>query len=216
MATKGDKTMKNKAMLVSIITTAITVIGIAIAALVNEIRLNPDVTLFGGLLFLLSGVEVVGGAVLLIVLSTKIDDNKLDERQLRARGQVAIYTLLGTVIVALGIALISQMSTFFPITTYDCCMIIAFTALYTFLISADINDAFISYKENRKSLTIIYLAVGVICLLLSGVFPIRIPDFIDEFKVATFVIGILALTLGIEMIIKGNLEKKEALADEES
>ena len=110
MATKGDKTMKNKAMLVSIITTAITVIGIAIAALVNEIRLNPDVTLFGGLLFLLSGVEVVGGAVLLIVLSTKIDDNKLDERQLRARGQVAIYTLLGTVIVALGIALISQLS----------------------------------------------------------------------------------------------------------
>ena len=217
MATKEDRLMKNKAMIVSIITTAITVISAAIVALVNEIKFNPEVTFFGGLLFLLVGCEVIGGAVLLIVLSTKIDDRKLDERQLRARGQVAIYTLLGTVIVALGFALISQMSEYFPISTSDCCLIIAFTALYTFLISSDINGAFISYKEKRKPFTIIYLITGVICFVLSGAIPFKLPEpLVNNFSVSTFAISILVLTLGIEMIIKGALEKKEALADEES
>ena len=209
--------MKNKAMIVSIITTAITVISIAILALVNEIKYNPEVTFFGGLLFLLVGCEVIGGAVLLIVLSTKMDDRKLDERQLKARGQVAIYTLLGTVITALGIAMISQMSEFFPLTTHDSCIIIAFAALYTFLISADINDAFISYREKRTPLTIIYLVTGVVCLVLSGALSVTLPyGFSNEFSISTFAISVFVLTLSIEMIIKGALEKKEAKADEES
>ena len=209
--------MKNKAMLVSIITTAVTVIGIAIMALVNEVKYNPEVTLFGALIFLLSGLEVVGGAILLIVLSTKIDNNKLDERQLKARGQVAIYTLLGTVITALGLGFISEMSKIFPLTTKDCCMVIAFSALYTFLLSADLNDAFISYKDKRVPLTVIYLVTGIICLVLSGALPVRLPKYFGgEFKFSSFAIAVFVLALGIEMIIKGILEKKEAMADEES
>ena len=209
--------MKNKAMTVSLITAIVMTVSLTVMTIVNEVRYNPEVTFFGGVLFFLVGFELIGGAILLIVLGTKGSDKQLDERQLKARGEVAIYTLLSTMMISFAIAIISNMSENFPLNTTDCGMVIGFTSLYTFLISSDINGAFISYKGKRTPLAVIYLVTGFICLLFSGCLPIVLPKyFSNDFNISIFILSILVLTLGIEMIIKGIIEKKEALADEES
>lgn len=209
--------MKNKAMTVSLVSTVIITVSITLMTIVNELRVNPEVTFFGGILFFLVGLEVLGGAVAFIVFSTKGNEKQLDERQLKVRGEVALYTLLSTVAVAFSIAILSYLSDSFPLTTCDTAYIISFTGLFTFLISSDINDAFISYKNKRTPLAIIYLVTGSICLVFSGVLPFRLPEyFSNDFRLSTFVISVLALVLGVEIIIKGIIEKKEALADEES
>jgi len=209
--------MKNKAMMVSLVSTVVITVSIIVMTIVNELRVNPEVTFFGGLLFFLVGLEVLGGAVAFIVFSTKGNEKQLDERQLKARGEVALYTLLSTVVVAFSIAILSNQSESFPLTTCDAAYIISFTGLFTFLISSDINDAFINYKSKRTLLAIIYLITGLVCLVFSGTLPIRLPEyFSNEFNLSTLIISVLALILGIELIFKGILEKKEALADEES
>ena len=209
--------MKNKAMLVSLVTTVVMVVSLTIMTIVSEVRTNPEVTMFGGILFLLVGIEIVGGAVLAIIFGTKGSDNQLDERQLKARGEVAIYTLLSTVAISFAIALLSHLSESFLLTTRDSALIIGFTALYTFLISSDINGAYVSYKGKRTPLAVIYLVTGFICLIFSGSLPISLPKYFNnDFSISTFILSILVLTLGVEMIIKGVFEKKEALADEES
>ena len=209
--------MKNKAMTVSLVSTVVITVTITVMTIMNELRINPEVTFFGGVLFFLAGLEILGGAVAFIVFSTKGNEKQLDERQLKARGEVALYTLLSTVVVAFSIAILSYLSDSFPLTTCDTAYIISFTGLFTFLISSDINDAFISYKSKRIPLAIIYLVTGLICLVFSGALPFRLPEyFSNEFNLSTFVISILALILGVELIIKGILEKREALADEES
>ena len=209
--------MKNKAMTVSLVSTVVITVSIIVMTIVNELRVNPEITFFGGVLFFLAGLEVLGGAVAFIVFSTKGNEKQLDERQLKARGEVALYTLLSTVVVAFSIAILSYLSDSFPLTTCDAAYIISFTGLFTFLISSDFNDAFISYKSKRIPLAIIYLVTGLICLVFSGALPFRLPEyFSNDFRLSTFVISILALVLSVEIIIKGIIEKKEALADEES
>ena len=209
--------MKNKAMTVSLVSTVVITVSIIVMTIVNELRVNPEITFFGGLLFFLVGLEVLGGAVAFIVFSTKGNEKQLDERQLKARGEVALYTLLSTVVVAFSIAILSNQSDTFPLTTCDAAYIISFTGLFTFLISSDINDAFINYKSKRTLLAIIYLVTGLVCLVLSGALPVRLPEyFSNEFNLSTLIISVLALILGIELIVKGIFEKREALADEES
>ena len=209
--------MKNKAMTVSLVSTVVITVSIIVMTIVNELRVNPEITFFGGLLFFLVGLEVLGGAVAFIVFSTKGNEKQLDERQLKARGEVALYTLLSTVVVAFSIAILSNQSDTFPLTTCDAAYIISFTGLFTFLISSDINDAFINYKSKRTLLAIIYLVTGLVCLVLSGALPVRLPKyFSNEFNLSTLIISVLALILGIELIVKGIFEKREALADEES
>lgn len=209
--------MKNKAMTVSLVSTVVITVSIIVMTIVNELRVNPEITFFGGVLFFLAGLEVLGGAVAFIVFSTKGNEKQLDERQLKARGEVALYTLLSTVVVAFSIAILSNQSDTFPLTTCDAAYIISFTGLFTFLISSDINDAFINYKSKRTLLAIIYLVTGLVCLVLSGALPVRLPKyFSNEFNLSTLIISVLALILGIELIVKGIFEKREALADEES
>lgn len=66
-------------------------------------------------------------------------------------------------------------------------------------------------------MAIIYLVTGLVCLVLSGALPVRLPKyFSNEFNLSTLIISVLALILGIELIVKGIFEKREALADEES
>ncbi len=209
--------MKNKSMIISITTAVVITVSIAAMALVNEIRTNPDLTLFGGALFLFMGLEVLGYVVLFMVLSKVNSEKKLDERQLKVRGDAALSTLLSTVLTAVAIAVISHLAQNFILTATDSGIIISLTSVVTFLISSDINDVYISYGKGRVPVAAVFLTGGLICLVLSGALPFNLPKpFSSEFNIVTFVLSVLFFITGTELIVKGALEKKEALADEES
>lgn len=209
--------MKNRSLIVTLITTVAITVSIAIMAVANEVRFNPEVTLLGGALFLLAGFEALAGVVVFMVLSKKGSDKMLDERQLKVRGEVAVNTLLSTVITALGIAVVSYLAKNLTMTASDSAIIICITALFSFFISADVNDAYISYRKARIPLAAVSIFSGLVCLVLSGALPVTLPKyFSNELNITIFVVSILIIIFGIELIVKGALEKKEALADEES
>ena len=155
--------------------------------------------------------------VFVIFMVNKNANKDYDERQLKARGSAAMNALIVTIIVACGIGLIARTTDNFPLSVYEVGMIVSLTGVLTFLINADINDAFIGMRGKRAPLAIVYTIVGVMELLMSGFYGLIFNVGVGhELSVVTFISGLYFTLLGIEMIIHGIIEKKEAKEDEES
>lgn len=155
--------------------------------------------------------------VFVIFMVNKNANKDYDERQLKARGSAAMNALIVTIIVACGIGLIARTTDNFPLSVYEVGMIVSLTGILTFLINADINDAFIGMRGKRAPLAIVYTIVGVMELLMSGFYGLIFNVGVGhELSVVTFISGLYFTLLGIEMIIHGIIEKKEAKEDEES
>ena len=152
-----------------------------------------------------------------IFMVNKNANKDYDERQLKARGSAAMNALIVTIIVAFGIGAIARTTDNFPLSVYEVGMIVCLTGVLTFLINADVNDAFIGLRGKRRPLAIIYTIVGVIELLMSGFYNLIFKVGVGhELSVVTFISGLYFTLLGIEMIVHGIIEKKEAKEDEES
>lgn len=153
----------------------------------------------------------------IIFMVNKNANKDYDERQLKARGSAAMNALIVTVIVAFGIGAIARTTDNFPLSVYEVGMIVCLTGVLTFLINADVNDAFIGLRGKRRPLAIIYTIVGIIELLMSGFYNLIFKVGVGhELSVVTFISGLYFTLLGIEMIVHGIIEKKEAKEDEES
>lgn len=172
---------------------------------------TPDV-----MSFIIASLIIVFEAFVIFMVD-KNANKDYDERQLKARGSAAMNALIVTIIIAFGIGAISRTTDNFPLSVYEVGMIVCLTGVLTFLINADINDAFIGMRGKRRPLAIIYTIVGVIELLMSGFYNLIFNVGVGhELSVVTFISGLYFTLLGIEMIIHGIIEKKEAKEDEES
>lgn len=164
-----------------------------------------------------SAILIIIFEAFIIFMVNKNANRDYDERQLKARGSAAMNALIVTVIVAFGIGIISRTTSSFPLSVYETGMIVCLTGILTFLINADLNDAFIGLRGKRFPLAIVYTIVGVVELMMSGFYNLIFRfGTVRELAVAAFVSGIYFTLLGIEMIVHGIIEKKEAKEDEES
>ena len=171
----------------------------------------------GNGLIILVAVFIIAFAVMMLIMVNKKPQKEFDERQMRARGIAAMNALIVALIVSLGIGLLARTSDSFPLSTYECGIIICLTGAFTFLINADMTDAFIGMKGKRFPLAIIYTVVGLMELLMSGFYSLIFNvGFGHELSVVTFVSGLFFTGMGIFMIFKGIRERKEAKEDEES
>lgn len=162
-------------------------------------------------------LEVIGFAVLILIFINKNVERDYDERQLKARGTVSLYALVITMMIAVGIGFIGEMSGEGLISMGDSGLLIGITGFFAFIILSDMNDAFTGFtkrKVPRVPFTILYVFLGILNLVIG------ISQFIttryERFNVCSICIGFVILVLGIEMIVKGIRDKKEAMADEES
>ncbi|MCR5059973.1 MAG: hypothetical protein K6A80_02960 [Saccharofermentans sp.] len=172
--------------------------------------------LTNGLIILVTIAIIIFAAVMLLLLN-KSAKKDFDERQLKARGTAAMNALIVTLVTAMGIAMIGRSVDNFPLSVFEIGIIICLTGAITFLINADITDAFFGMKAKRFPLAIIYTIVGVMELMMSGIYNLIFKVGAGhELSVVSLVTGIYFFAVGIEMIIKGLIDRKEAKADEES
>ena len=168
-------------------------------------------------LILAATLFIVVFAVLMLILVNKNANKDFDERQLKARGTAAMNALIVTLITAMGFALIGRSVDNFPLSAFEIGIIICLTGAFVFLINADITDAFFGMKGKRFPLAIVYTIVGVMNLMMSGFYNLIFSIGTGhELSVVSLVSGVYFTGVGIEMIIKGIIEKKEAKEDEES
>ena len=176
---------------------------------------SPSAT--GTMLNIVICLFIVVFAVIMLVMVNRNKQKDYDERQMRARGSAAMNALIVTIIVAFGMGVLARTADSFPLTMYEAGLIICLTGAFTFLINADLNDAFIGMKGRRLPFAIIYTIVGLMQLLMSGFFKLIFKvGFGSELGIVAFVAGIYFTAVGIFMIIKAICEKKEAKEDEES
>lgn len=166
--------------------------------------------------FIVASLIIIFEAFIIFMVN-KNADKDYDERQLKARGSAAMNALIVTIIVAFGIGAISRTTDNFPLSVYEVGFIVCLTGVLTFLIIADLNDAFIGLRGKRFPLALVYTIVGVMELLMSGFYNLIFKVGAGhELSVVTFISGLYFTVLGVEMIVHGIIEKKEAKEDEES
>ena len=168
-------------------------------------------------LILLATLFMIAFAVMMLILVNKNADKEFDERQLKARGVAAMNALIVTLVTAMGIAIIGRSVDNFPLSTFEIGILICLTGAFVFLINADITDAFFGMKGKRFPLAIIYTIVGFMNLMMSGIYGLIFNVGTGhELSVVSLISGVYFTLVGIEMIVKGIIEKKEAKEDEES
>ena len=210
----GDLAVENKSIYISIepeIKSGLNLEDSEYPLSYTIILKSESGSFYDSIRFFLYALTMTGFSILILFLANRNINKEFDEMQLKARGTVAMNALIVTICVSFGLGVIAMTTDRFPLTIFESGFIITMTGLFSFMLLADIHDAFIGYKTKRKPLTILYIAIGIFDILISGILPGGKP-----FDIVMFVCGICFLILGIEMIIKGLIDKKEAMADEES
>lgn len=207
--------MNRKSILVSLailiaVITVITLMAVPVAR---------DHTLISGTAAILIPsvfVSVVGVATLIGM--NKTNAKGFDERMLKARGDAALNAFVVTLITILCIGFIGEFTDgALPLTMFEAAMVSSMTGVGTFIILADMQDAYLGMKEKRKVSAISFGAVGVFILLtvLSGVHRNPYADNV----VTMLSLGITWIAVSTEMFIKMACDKrteKMETADEES
>ncbi|MBP5654405.1 MAG: hypothetical protein J6X33_02710 [Clostridiales bacterium] len=155
----------------------------------------------------------IAGCVGMSFLANRNVDRDYDERQVKARGTAAFNSMLITILVALALPTLSTLTGKEPFEPFEYGIIVCLSGILVFIMQADLNDAFVGMKEKRMPLAIIYTVVGLIEILVSIVECVMAKSNVQLY---TMISGIFFLAMGIEMIVKAILDKKEAMADEES
>ena len=182
-----------------------------------DVRCTVILDSYGNSLWSISMLVIVtlcfiAACVGLAFLGNRNVDKDFDERQVKIRGTAAFNGLLVTILVALALPTLSTLTGRDPFEPFEYGIIVCLTGILVFIVQADINDAFIGMKEKRMPLAIIYTVVGLIEIIVS-----ILENIIENsIQLYTMISGIFFLAMGIEMIIKGLIDKKEAMADEES
>ena len=202
--------MNRKSLVVSL---AILVIVITIISLMAVTKAQGDIVT--GIITSVI-ISVVGIATLVGMNKTNVDG--FDERMLKARGDAALNALVVTLITGLCIGLLS-MSTdgSLPLTLLDASMISSMTGAGTFIILADMQDAYLGMKEKRKVSAICFGAVGVFIVVIVLSRLSRDPGIDNAVPMLT--LGIVWMAVATEMFIKMACDRrseKMEMSDEES
>ena len=202
--------MNRKSLVVSL---AILVIVITIISLMAVTKAQGDIVT--GIIISVI-ISVVGIATLVGMNKTNADG--FDERMLKARGDAALNALVVTLITGLCIGLLS-MSTdgALPLTLLDASMISSMTGAGTFIILADMQDAYLGMKEKRKVSAICFGAVGVFIVVIVLSRLSRDPGVDNAVPLLT--LGIVWIAVATEMFIKMACDRrseKMEMSDEES
>ena len=202
--------MNRKSLVVSL---AILVIVITIISLMAVTKAQGDIVT--GIIISVI-ISVVGIATLVGMNKTNADG--FDERMLKARGDAALNALVVTLITGLCIGLLS-MSTdgALPLTLLDASMISSMTGAGTFIILADMQDAYLGMKEKRKVSAICFGAVGVFIVVI--VLSRLSRDTGVDNAVPLLTLGIVWIAVATEMFIKMACDRrseKMEMSDEES
>ena len=141
-----------------------------------------------------------------------------DERMLKARSDAAFLAFLVTLMLIMCAGFISNTSDgAFPLSLYATSMVCAMTGISTFVILADMQDAYLSISQKRFVNSISFFFLGLVMIFTSGVGTDRV---INLDRTATLLaMGIGWTAIGLEMFIKSAADRKAASveeADEES
>lgn len=184
------------------------------------IELNSgNYNLYNGIMVAVAVLCIIPLGISISYLSSLEENNKkaYDERQARMRGKAAMSTLIVVILTAMALGLISMIYKGYPLDVYESMMIVVFTGITTFAITADRNDAYTKLKGKRIPFAVAFTIIGIIDLVIFICNILLIVNGINPSKmISSLVQGICCLAIGIEMITKTIKDKKEALADEES
>lgn len=184
------------------------------------IELNSgNYNLYNGIMVAVAALCIIPLGISISYLSSLEENNKkaYDERQARMRGKAAMSTLIVVILTAMALGLISMIYKGYPLDVYESMMIVVFTGITTFAITADRNDAYTKLKGKRIPFAVAFTIIGIIDLVIFISNILLIVNGINPSKmISSLVQGICCLAIGIEMITKTIKDKKEALADEES
>lgn len=184
------------------------------------IELNSgNYNLYNGIMVVVAALCIIPLGISISYLSSLEENNKkaYDERQARMRGKAAMSTLIVVILTAMALGLISMIYKGYPLDVYESMMIVVFTGITTFAITADRNDAYTKLKGKRIPFAVAFTIIGIIDLVIFISNILLIVNGINPSKmISSLVQGICCLAIGIEMITKTIKDKKEALADEES
>ncbi|SCW55391.1 hypothetical protein SAMN02910456_01811 [Ruminococcaceae bacterium YRB3002] len=196
----------------------------------NEFAITYTVRLSGtgdsawnnGLTIFTTAAVAVFVVFMIYILNRNMMSNKeYDERQIRMRGLAALNSLVTAACVLMGFGLLDNMNENFPFSVYQVAMITVMVSITVFMIISDINDAYFGIRSKR-TLFIILSAIIAVTQLMSGLLFGLIrggePVF-SNLNVVSTVTGLCFAIFCIELIIKGNIEKRELreeAEDEES
>lgn len=180
---------------------------------------SGNYTLYNSIMLTLAAVCILPLALSIAYLISLNENNKkaFDERQMKMRGKAAMTTMIVVIATALGLGWFSLIYNDFPLSAYECLMIIAFIGIATFAITADRYDAYTGLSNKRNVFAVMISIIGIIDLVMffSTLRLIRNGAPVNN-RIDSLVQGICCLSIGVEVFIKNIQNKKEALEDEES
>ena len=180
---------------------------------------SGNYALYNSIMLTLAAVCILPLALSIAYLISLNENNKkaFDERQMKMRGKAAMTTMIVVIATALGLGWFSLIYNDFPLSAYECLMIIAFIGIATFAITADRYDAYMGLSNKRNVFAVMISIIGIIDLVMffSTLKLIRDGATVNN-RIDSLVQGICCLSIGVEVFIKNIQNKKEALEDEES
>ena len=180
---------------------------------------SGNYAMYNSIMLTLAAVCILPLALSIAYLISLNENNKkaFDERQMKMRGKAAMTTMIVVIATALGLGWFSLIYNDFPLSAYECLMIIAFIGIATFAITADRYDAYMGLSNKRNVFAVMFSIIGIIDLVMffSTLKLIRDGAPVNN-RIDSLVQGICCLSIGVEVFIKNIQNKKEALEDEES
>ena len=157
-----------------------------------------------------TGLLVVAAAVIIIrvVLKKKssVFCNEYDERQKAIQGvgyKIAYMTTL--CLVALG-SLVSMWMEEFPLSMPEFAIVVIWISLSVFITYCIIKDAYLSFRANRKTLLVIWLAAGAVNIAMS--FIPMITGEADGLSFMNLMTGFALFYLSAVLAVKALAERK--------
>lgn len=195
-----DREMNKRAMI-----AALAVMVLTILILTAMVIVMTDIAPIWPCI--VAAITSISGAAALISMA-RSSDRAYDERQIKARGDAGLFAFIVTMILVVTFGFMSYIAEdAFPITFYAGSLVCCLLGLTTFIIAADINDAYLNMSQKRKTNAWLFLAAGVVMVFLSGFWRAKAEDMERVSVVLTQ--GACWLAIATEMFIKMSIEKKE-------
>jgi len=169
---------------------------------------------------ILCGLAVIAALPLIALVIYSINknyENGYDERQLKAQGVAYMNAFFVTLFTAIVLGMVSMIMDDLPLTIYESSLITFMIGFATFVISADVKDAYFGFRKKRLPLAIVFGIVGIISLIVAVIGFANGLAGRSKYISVMVVDAVCFIAVSTEMIIKTIRDKKkEALEDEES
>ena len=176
------------------------------------ITVKPDTSFISIQTIAVAGIFLII-AILLIILTVK-ESKSYDERQLICRGQAAMFSFIVSLVCCFAIGIFSKFAPSFPLSSFESTLIPTFVGLATFVMFADINDAFVGYNGGRAKCTVL-VWIMTIMAGLSALVPYVKTGTVNDLNRSAAIFALCFGAVAVEMSIKSIKDRKGALEDEE-